>query len=67
MAGAGCGRYRGTGAGAHASGKYRAVDLTPERGRLAGMTPVYRCDGCWRELAREVGADAAAITVVHKS
>ena len=49
-----------------ASGRYRAVDLTSERGRLAGMAPIYRCDGCWRELAREVGADAAAITVVHK-
>ena len=48
------------------SGRYRAVDLTPERGRLAGLAPVYRCDGCWRELAREVGADAAAITMVHK-
>ena len=49
-----------------ASGRYRAVDLTSERDRLAGMAPIYRCDGCWRELAREVGADAAAITVVHK-
>ena len=49
-----------------ASGRYRAVDLTSERGRLAGMAPIYRCDGCWRGLAREVGADAAAITVVHK-
>jgi hypothetical protein len=49
-----------------ASGKYREVDLASIRDRLAKVGPVYRCDGCWRDLAREVGADAVAIAVVHK-
>jgi hypothetical protein len=49
-----------------ASGKYRAVDLAPVRDRLAAAGPVHRCGGCWRDLAREVGAEAVAITVVHK-
>ena len=49
-----------------ASGKYRPVDLGAASDRIAAVEPIHRCDGCWRGLAREVGADAAAITVVHK-
>ena len=48
------------------SGRYRAIDLTPESDRLAPMAPIYRCNGCWLAVVRETGADAVAITVVHK-
>jgi Protein of unknown function (DUF2380) len=49
-----------------ASGKYRVVDLAPVHERLATVAPVYRCQGCWRDLARAVGAETVAIAVVHK-
>ncbi|WP_159709921.1 DUF3280 domain-containing protein [Geminicoccus flavidas] len=48
------------------SGKYRAVDLAPVQGRLQAAGPLHRCDGCWQGLARDAGAEVAAITVVHK-
>jgi len=48
------------------SGRYRAVDLAPVRGRLAAAGPLHRCGGCWVDLAREAGAEVAAVTVVHK-
>jgi hypothetical protein len=47
------------------SGRYRAADLGPLRDRLAGAGPLYR-DDRWVAMAREVGAEAAALTVVHK-
>jgi hypothetical protein len=48
------------------SGRYRAIDLTPEQDRLAPMAPIHRCNGCWLGVVRATGADAVAITVVHK-
>lgn len=48
------------------SGRYRAIDLTLEGDRLAPMAPIYRCNGCWLGVVQETGADAVAITVVHK-
>jgi hypothetical protein len=66
MAGGGCGRYRDTGAGAHRVGPVSGCRPDVGERPSGGVAPIYRCDGCWRELAREVGADAAAITVVHK-
>lgn len=50
-----------------ASGQYREVELAPADMQAAASLPVYRCDGCWRDLARKAGADAVAITVVHKT
>ena len=48
------------------SGRYRAVDLVPVRDGLAAAGPLHRCGGCWLDLAREAGAEVAAVAVVHK-
>lgn len=48
------------------SGRYRAVDLAPVRGRLAAAGPLHRCGGCWIDVARDAGAEVAAVAVVHK-
>ena len=50
-----------------ASGQYREVELAPAAVQAVATVPVYRCDGCWRDLARNAGADAVAISVVHKT
>jgi hypothetical protein len=50
-----------------ASGQYREFELPPAAAQAGDTRPVYRCDGCWRDPARKAGADAVAITVVHKT
>jgi hypothetical protein len=48
------------------TGHYKAVDLAPYAPRIAATEPRYTCNGCWREIAKETGAELAAIAVVHK-
>ena len=48
------------------SSRYRKVDLAPVRDRLAAAGPLHRCGGCWLAMAREAGAEVAALAVVHK-
>jgi hypothetical protein len=49
-----------------ASGRYREADLAPVSQRLAAAGPLHLCGGCWLDIAREAGAEVAAVTVVHK-
>jgi len=48
------------------SGRFRVVDLAPVRDRMLAAGPLHLCDGCWQGLARDAGAEVAAVTVVHK-
>jgi hypothetical protein len=48
------------------SGRYRVVDLAPLTDEIKATEPRYRCDGCWKAVARKAGAAVAVIPVVHK-
>lgn len=48
------------------TGRYRSIDLGPFAERIAAMAPRYTCNGCWRSVAKEAGAELAVIAVVHK-
>jgi hypothetical protein len=48
------------------AGHYRSVDLTPIAAKIAATEPRYGCDGCWRGVAKEAGAEVAVVSVVHK-
>lgn len=48
------------------TGRYRSIDLAPYADRVAATEPRYACNGCWRALAREAGAEAAVLATVHK-
>lgn len=48
------------------TGRYHAVDLEPFAAEVAATEPRYACGGCWRDVAREAGAEMAVVAVVHK-
>jgi hypothetical protein len=48
------------------SGRYRIVDLAPMKDQLAKLPAPRDCNGCERKIAKEVGADLAAIAWVQK-
>jgi Protein of unknown function (DUF2380) len=48
------------------SGRYQAVDLAPHAEEVKATEPRYRCDGCWKAVAKKAGAAVAVIAVVHK-
>jgi hypothetical protein len=48
------------------AGPYRSVDLGPFAERIAATEPRYNCNGCWRQIARDAGAETAVLAVVHK-
>lgn len=48
------------------SGRYRAVDLTPFSAKVAATEPRHSCNLCWRDVAKEAGAEVAVVAVVHK-
>jgi hypothetical protein len=48
------------------TGLYRSVDLSTFAARIAATEPRYNCNGCWRGVARDAGADLAVLAVVHK-
>lgn len=48
------------------TGGYKSVDLSPFAERILAGEPRYNCNACWREIAKEAGADLAVIAVVHK-
>lgn len=48
------------------TGRYHAIDLAPFAARVAATEPRYACNGCWRPVAREAGAETAVLAVVHK-
>jgi hypothetical protein len=48
------------------AGRYRSVDLTPFAAKIATTEPRYNCDGCWRVVAKDAGAEVAILAVVHK-
>src|SRR4051812_46716722 len=49
-----------------ASGRYVVVDVAPQRARLAEGPALRGCGPCAAEAARDLGADLAVVTVVHK-
>jgi hypothetical protein len=48
------------------TGRYRGVDLSRFTARIAATEPRYNCNECWRDVAREAGAELAVLAVVHK-
>ncbi len=48
------------------TGRYRSVDLTRFAARIAATEPRYNCNECWRDVARDAGAELAVLAVVHK-
>jgi hypothetical protein len=48
------------------TGRFRSIDLAPYAERVAATEPRYNCNGCWRGIAREAGAEAAVLATVHK-
>ncbi|WP_119678001.1 DUF3280 domain-containing protein [Indioceanicola profundi] len=49
-----------------ASPKYAAVDLAPEAEHIASLGPLYKCNGCERDVAKALDGDVSFIAVVHK-
>lgn len=49
-----------------ATGRYRIVDLAPYAAAIVKTEPRYNCNGCWRPIAREAGAEVAVLAAVHK-
>jgi Protein of unknown function (DUF2380) len=48
------------------TGRYRGVDLSRFAARIAATEPRYNCNECWRDVARDAGAEVAVLAVVHK-
>ncbi|MGH6837205.1 MAG: DUF3280 domain-containing protein [Methylocella sp.] len=48
------------------TGRYRSVDLSQFAARIAATEPRYNCNECWRDVARDAGAELAVLAVVHK-
>jgi len=48
------------------TGRYRSVDLSRFTARIAATEPRYNCNECWRDVARDAGAELAVLAVVHK-
>jgi hypothetical protein len=48
------------------TGRYRSVDLSRFAARVAATEPRYNCNECWRDVARDAGAELAVLAVVHK-
>ncbi len=48
------------------TGRYRAVDLAPFKAAIEKTEPRYNCNGCWRPIAKEAGAQFAVLSTVHK-
>lgn len=48
------------------TGRYRGVDLSRFAARIAATEPRYNCNECWRDVARDAGAELAVLAVVHK-
>src|ERR1700736_1306949 len=48
------------------TGRYRSVDLSRFTARVAATEPRYNCNECWRDVARDAGAELAVLAVVHK-
>jgi uncharacterized protein DUF2380 len=48
------------------TGRYRSVDLSRFTARIAATEPRYNCNECWRDVARDAGAELAVLAIVHK-
>lgn len=49
-----------------ASGEYAPVDLSPLKARIEKESPLFKCNGCETDIARDLGADVAILGVVRK-
>lgn len=49
-----------------ASGEFAPVDLTPEAARIAELAPLFKCNGCEQEVARDLGARLEVVGVIRK-
>jgi hypothetical protein len=50
-----------------ASPQLRLVDLTPKLDAIRQKAPLYKCNGCDEDLARELGADLSVTGIVQKT
>jgi hypothetical protein len=48
------------------TGRYRPVDLAPYTEAIAKTEPRYNCNGCWRPIASQAGAQFAVLATIHK-
>ena len=48
------------------SGRYSIIDLKPVEEKVNDARPIYNCNGCEVDIAKEVGADLAMTSVVDK-
>ncbi len=48
------------------TGEYHAVDLSSYKDRIEKTEPRYNCNGCWKPIAKEAGANYALLAAVHK-
>jgi hypothetical protein len=48
------------------TGRYRPVDLDPYKDAIEKTSPRYNCNGCWRPIANEAGAQFAVLSTIHK-
>ena len=48
------------------TGRYSVVDLAPFKDAIEKASPRYACNGCWVPIAKEAGANFAAISTIHK-
>lgn len=48
------------------SGDMTLVDLGPDAARIEDLSPLFKCNGCERELAREAGAQVEVVGVIRK-
>ncbi|MDQ0467078.1 DUF3280 domain-containing protein [Labrys wisconsinensis] len=50
-----------------ASGQIAEVDLAPQAAAIRKGSPLYRCNGCAADIARDLGAEVSIIGLVQKT
>jgi hypothetical protein len=50
-----------------ASPQLRLVDITPQLDEIHRKTPLYKCNGCIDDLAKDLGADLVVSGIVQKT
>src|SRR4051794_34039630 len=50
-----------------ASGQIAEVDLTPQAATIRKDSPLFKCNGCEQDIARDLGADISVSGLVQKT
>ena len=48
------------------SGRFAPLDLSPYKAAIEKASPRYACNGCWRPIAKDAGAEFAVLSTIHK-